>query len=45
MLARLMSERYPIYAEADYAVDTQAEPHEGVVERIVALVQPAAREG
>lgn len=44
ILARLMSERYPIYAEADYTIETQAEPHDAVVERITALVQPAAGE-
>lgn len=44
ILARLMEERYPIYAEADYTVDTQAEPHEVVVARIMAIVQPAAKE-
>ena len=43
MLAGLMDERHPIYAEADYAVDTQAEPHERVVERITALVRAARR--
>lgn len=44
ILARLMEERYPIYAEADYTVDTQAEPHEVVVAKIMAIVQPAAKE-
>jgi len=44
ILARLMEERYPIYAEADYTVDTQAEPHEVVVARIMAIVRPAAKE-
>ena len=42
ILARLISERYPVYALADYTVETQAEPHEAVVERITALVRPAA---
>lgn len=37
-LARLMTERYPIYAEADYTIDTTNEPHEAVVERILALL-------
>jgi shikimate kinase len=40
-LALLMAQRYPIYAEADHAIDTAAEPHEAVVERIVALLSPA----
>lgn len=44
ILARLMEERYPIYAEADYTVDTHAEPHEVVVAKIMAIVQPAAKE-
>ena len=37
-LARLMAERYPIYAEADHTVDTTNEPHEAVVGRILALL-------
>ena len=44
ILARLMTERYPIYALADYTVETQAEPHEVVVDKIMAIVQPAAKE-
>lgn len=40
ILARLMEQRYPIYAEADYTVDTTNEPHEAVVERILTLVRP-----
>lgn len=40
-LARLMEERYPIYAEADHAVDTAEEPHEAVVRRILALLPVA----
>lgn len=38
-LARLMTDRYPIYAEADYTVDTTSEPHDTVVERILALLR------
>lgn len=34
-LARLMAERYPIYAEADIVVDTGDGPHEDVVENII----------
>jgi shikimate kinase len=45
VLSGLMEKRHPIYRLADYAVDTQTEPHESVVERIVALVEPAARLG
>jgi shikimate kinase len=45
VLSGLMEKRHPIYGLADYAVDTQTEPHESVVERIVALVEPAVRLG
>ena len=38
ILARLMDERYPIYGLADYTVDTATEPHEAVVERILAIL-------
>jgi shikimate kinase len=44
VLARLMSERYPIYAEADHTIETHVEPHEAVVERILGIVRPRARE-
>lgn len=40
-LARLMEERYPIYAEADLTVDSANEPHEAVVERILGSIPPA----
>jgi len=40
ILAELMAQRYPVYAEADHAIDTAAEPHEVVVERITALLPP-----
>lgn len=40
-LARLMEQRYPIYAEADHTVDTASEPHEAVVERILSFLSPA----
>jgi shikimate kinase len=43
ILAGLMEQRYPIYAEADFTVDSQTEPHEAVVERILAMIGPAAR--
>jgi shikimate kinase len=45
ILARLMDERYPIYALADYTVDTATEPHEAVVERILGILQPSATKG
>ncbi|MEK0083611.1 shikimate kinase [Benzoatithermus flavus] len=44
ILARLMDERYPIYAEADYTVDTTDEAHDAVVERVRALLPPATKE-
>ncbi|MSP68105.1 MAG: shikimate kinase [Alphaproteobacteria bacterium] len=37
-LARLMDERYPIYAEADITVDTREGPHEEVVNRVLAAL-------
>lgn len=37
-LARLMAERYPLYAEADLTVDSDDGPPEATVERIVALL-------
>jgi shikimate kinase len=43
ILAALMRERYPIYAAADHTVDSQVEPHESVIERILAMVEPSAR--
>ncbi len=44
ILARLIDERYPIYAEADIVVDTVAGPHEEVVERIVDALAARAAE-
>ena len=38
VLARLMTEREPVYAEADYVVASGDGPHEAVVEEIVALL-------
>ena len=43
VLAGLMERRYPIYAEADFTVDSQTEPHEFVVERILTMVEAVAR--
>jgi len=43
VLAGLMERRYPIYAEADFTVDSQTEPHESVVERILTMVEAVAR--
>lgn len=36
VLARLIEERYPVYAEADIVVDSEDVPHERMVEKIVA---------
>ncbi|MEO0763191.1 MAG: shikimate kinase, partial [Pseudomonadota bacterium] len=39
VLARLIDERYPVYAEADVAVDTVAgQPHEATVRRVLAAL-------
>jgi len=39
ILERLLSERAPIYGEADMAVDSEDGPHNASVERIVAALQ------
>ena len=39
ILKKLMEERYPIYAEADITIDSNAGAHEIVVERIVAALK------
>lgn len=38
VLARLIKERYPLYAEADIVVDTTREPAETTVERVMAAL-------
>ena len=38
IMQRLMAERYPVYAEADIAIDSNEGPHDAVVERIVAAL-------
>ena len=38
IMARLMSERYPVYAEADICIDSNAGMHDAVVEQIVAAL-------
>lgn len=43
ILAGLMERRYPIYAGADFTIDSHTEPHEAVVERILTVVEPSAR--
>lgn len=44
ILAALMRERYPVYALADHTVDSQVEPHESVIERILTMIEPAVRQ-
>jgi shikimate kinase len=44
ILAALMRERYPVYALADHTVDSQVEPHETVIERILTMIEPAVRQ-
>lgn len=39
ILQKLMDERYPVYAEADIAVDSNAGAHDIVVERIVSALR------
>lgn len=39
ILERLLNERAPIYAEADFAVESQNGPHADTVERIVAVLK------
>ena len=39
ILTRLMDERYPVYAEADIVIDSNAGLHETVVESIVGALQ------
>ena len=38
-MARLMEERYPVYAEADITIETGTGPHEDVVRRILAALE------
>lgn len=40
VMEKLMAERNPIYAEADIALETGEGPHEEVVDRLVALLEP-----
>jgi shikimate kinase len=43
-LARLMDERYPVYAEADITVISGDGPHDDVVTQILQLLPEAYRE-
>ena len=42
IMAKLMDERYPVYASADLTVDSNAGPHERVVERVIAALEGTA---
>jgi shikimate kinase len=39
ILERLMAQRYPVYAEADITIDSNADAHDIVVERIMAALR------
>lgn len=41
-MERLMTERYPVYAEADIVVDSNEGPHDAIVERIVDALRERA---
>jgi shikimate kinase len=43
ILAALMRDRYPVYALADFTIDSQVEPHESVIERMMTMLEPAVR--
>lgn len=45
ILSKLMEERYPIYAEADLTVDSNAGMHEAVVEHIVKAIKEQVAHG
>lgn len=42
ILAKLMEDRYPVYAEADYTVDSSQGPHDKVVESVLATLEEKA---
>ncbi|MDE3015632.1 MAG: shikimate kinase [Pseudomonadota bacterium] len=39
ILSKLMADRYPIYAEADLTIDSNAGPHETVVKNILSMLK------
>jgi len=43
-LDRLMRERYPVYAEAEFTVTSLDGPHEAVVEEILQVLPEAYRQ-
>ncbi|MBC6441127.1 MAG: shikimate kinase [Rhodospirillales bacterium] len=38
-MERLIAERYPVYAEADIVIDSNEDPHDAIVKRIVEALQ------
>jgi shikimate kinase len=44
VLARLMEQRYPIYAEADICIDTLDAPAESTVDRVIEAIERRQRE-
>jgi shikimate kinase len=44
VMARLIEERYPVYAEADIIVETGIGPHEDVVRRILKALEQRRRQ-
>lgn len=42
IMEKLMAERYPVYASADLTVDSNAGPHEQVVDRVIAALEGRA---
>lgn len=45
ILGRLMDERYPIYAEADITIDSNAGMHEAVVDNIITALKDKSTHG
>ncbi len=45
ILERLMAERYPVYAEADITIDSNASAHESVVEAIIHACESVLGQG
>lgn len=39
ILSKLMQERYPVYAHADYTIDSGHGPHDNVVEQVIATLE------
>jgi len=43
IMARLMEERYPVYAEADLVVDSNKGPHDHVVKLVLKALEGAGK--